>query len=98
MPRQRGQDKLEPTYLNTKPKIKIEAQGRYRKHAGAYDPKTCLPQYGFEVVAPDAETKDRVIDESHAMGHINNFFWVWDIKNNSNQIVFITLTKDGAPL
>lgn len=84
--------------MNKQTKIQIEPGRRYRLQAGPYDPKTCLPQYGFEVVAPDSDTKQRVVDESHAMGHVDNHFWVWDIKNNSNQIVFITLIKDGVPL
>ncbi|PAA13594.1 hypothetical protein [Pseudomonas fragi] len=84
--------------MNTKSKIIIEPGCKYRREAGPYDPKTHLPRYGFEVVTADADAKRRVVDESQVMGHSGSHFWVWDIRNNSTQLAFITLTKDGAPL
>lgn len=84
--------------MNTKAKIHVKAGCRFRLQAGPYDPKTHLPRYSFDVVAPDADAKRRVVDESQPMGHAHNYFWVWDIKNNSTQDVFITLTKDGVPI
>lgn len=90
--------------MTTKAKVHIEPGWSFRREAGPYDPKTHLPRYDFEVVAPDADAdadadaKRRVVDESHVMGHADNFFWIWDIKNNSTQDVFITLTKEGVQI
>lgn len=84
--------------MSTKAKIEIAPGGKFRRQAGPYDIKTRLPRYDFEVVAADADALWRVVDDSQIMGSADNHFWVWDIKNNSTTPVFITFTKDGAPL
>lgn len=84
--------------MGTKAKIEIAPDGKFRRQAGLYDIKTGLPRYDFEVVATDADSLWRVADNSQIMGSAENHFWVWDIKNNSTIPVFITFTKDGAPL
>lgn len=84
--------------MNTKAKIIIAPGGKFRRQAGPYDLKTHLPRYGFEVVAADADAQWQVVDGSQIMGHPDNHFWVWDIKNNSSMPVFIMLTKDGVPV
>lgn len=84
--------------MSTNARIEIAPGGKFRRQAGPYDIKTRLPRYDFEVVAADADALRRVVDDSQIMGSTDNHFWVWDIKNNSTTPVFITLTKDGAPL
>jgi hypothetical protein len=84
--------------MSTNARIEIAPGGKFRRQAGPYDIKTRLPRYDFEVVAADADALRRVVDDSQIMGSADNHFWVWDIKNKSTTPVFITLTKDGAPL
>lgn len=79
-------------------KIEISPHGTFRHPAGPYDPRTRLPRYEVDVMSVDAHTRLRVVIDHEIMGTIDNFTWVWKITNNSTWSVFITLTKDGAPV
>lgn len=84
--------------MGSKVRIPIEPGRRFRRHAGTYDLQNKSPLYSVEVVAPSPEAERQVSDDSEIMGSAGNHFWVWNIKNNSSSIVYVTLLKDGMPV
>ena len=79
-------------------KFELQPGGRLRRNAGEYNLDTRRPLYSFKVSAPDDQTVRMIEDNSQVMGPPGSECYVWDIKNTSKNLVFITLTRDGVPI
>lgn len=81
---------------NGEHKITLLPGSRFRRQAGPYDRDTRRPRYAVQVIARDEQARRQVEDNSQIMGVPGRHFYVWDIKNGSTSLVFLTLTVDGV--
>ncbi len=78
--------------------ITLPPGGRFRRHAGPYEPDTSLPRYSVEISGPDDHACSLVEDNCQVMGTPGNHFYVWDFKNCSAWPIFLTLIINGVPI
>jgi hypothetical protein len=75
--------------------FKLSPGGSTRYTAGPYSQETCAPRYEIKISVP-RHVHNLIEIQQFLTGTEGNRTWGWDLKNRSNYLVFVIITKDGS--